>query len=77
LVLVAEIETGPETLRRARRLFAQAIETPGGLRIQTIHACCASLLRMSARISLLWFMLLKSGIHGLISGYLILWSMKL
>ncbi len=32
-------------LRRARRLFAQAIETPGGLRIQTIHSFCASLLR--------------------------------
>jgi ATP-dependent helicase/nuclease subunit A len=37
--------TGPDMLRRARRLFAQAIETPGGLRIQTIHAFCASLLR--------------------------------
>ena len=32
-------------LDRARRLFAQAIETPGGLRIQTIHAFCAALLR--------------------------------
>ncbi len=30
---------------RARRLFAQAIEVPGGLRIQTIHAFCAALLR--------------------------------
>ena len=34
-----------ETLARARRLFATAIETPGGLRIQTIHSFCASLLR--------------------------------
>ncbi len=34
-----------EQLRRARTLFAQAIETPGGLKIQTIHAFCASLLR--------------------------------
>ena len=34
-----------ETLARARRLFARAIETPGGLKIQTIHAFCASLLR--------------------------------
>ncbi|SMX47147.1 double-strand break repair helicase AddA [Actibacterium lipolyticum] len=34
-----------ETLRRARRLFARAIETPGGLKIQTIHSFCASLLR--------------------------------
>ncbi|HMO70969.1 MAG TPA: double-strand break repair helicase AddA, partial [Paracoccaceae bacterium] len=32
-------------LPRARRLFAQAIETPGGLRIQTIHSFCAGLLR--------------------------------
>ncbi len=32
-------------LRQARILFAQAIETPGGLRIQTIHSFCASLLR--------------------------------
>jgi ATP-dependent helicase/nuclease subunit A len=29
----------------ARRLFAAAIETPGGLKIQTIHAFCASILR--------------------------------
>ena len=35
-----------ETLvRRARTLFARAIEAPGGLKIQTIHALCASLLR--------------------------------
>ncbi len=32
-------------LARARTLFARAIETPGGLRIQTIHAFCASILR--------------------------------
>ena len=31
-------------LTRARRLFARAIETPGGLKIQTIHAFCQSLL---------------------------------
>jgi ATP-dependent helicase/nuclease subunit A len=40
--------TGPhtaQTLSEARRLFARAIETPGGLRIQTIHSFCASLLR--------------------------------
>ncbi len=29
----------------ARTLFARAIETPGGLRIQTIHSFCAALLR--------------------------------
>ncbi len=32
-------------LAAARRLFAAAIETPGGLKIQTIHAFCAALLR--------------------------------
>jgi len=32
-------------LAEARRLFARAIETPGGLRIQTIHSFCATLLR--------------------------------
>jgi ATP-dependent helicase/nuclease subunit A len=32
-------------LAEARRLFARAIETPGGLRIQTIHSFCAGLLR--------------------------------
>jgi ATP-dependent helicase/nuclease subunit A len=35
----------PPDLGRARRLFALAIETPGGLRIQTIHSFCATLLR--------------------------------
>ncbi|KAJ57227.1 hypothetical protein ACMU_01665 [Actibacterium mucosum KCTC 23349] len=33
------------TIAEARRLFARAIETPGGLKIQTIHSFCASLLR--------------------------------
>lgn len=36
---------GPDELGRARQLFARAIETPGGLRIQTIHSFCATLLR--------------------------------
>jgi ATP-dependent helicase/nuclease subunit A len=31
-------------LRRARKLFAEALETPGGLKIQTIHAFCESVL---------------------------------
>ena len=35
----------PDLLARARRLFARALETPGGLKIQTIHAFCAALLR--------------------------------
>ena len=44
----------PDRLRDARRLFARAIETPGGLKIQTIHSFCASLLRrfpLEARVS--------------------------
>ena len=35
---------GPVHLQRARRLFARALETPGGLKIQTIHAFCESIL---------------------------------
>lgn len=31
-------------LAQARRLFARALETPGGLKIQTIHAFCEALL---------------------------------
>ena len=31
-------------LARARRLFARALETPGGLKIQTIHSFCESVL---------------------------------
>ena len=32
-------------LSKARALFARALETPGGLKIQTIHAFCEKLLR--------------------------------
>ncbi len=35
----------PADLSDARRLFARALETPGGLKIQTIHAFCEKLLR--------------------------------
>ena len=35
----------PKHLVTARQLFAAAIDTPGGLRIQTIHSFCAMLLR--------------------------------
>lgn len=35
----------PASLASARRLFAMALETPGGLKIQTIHAFCENLLR--------------------------------
>ncbi|MFW8593803.1 double-strand break repair helicase AddA [Cribrihabitans neustonicus] len=43
--LGAEDVISPEGLAQARTLFARAIETPGGLKIQTIHSFCASLLR--------------------------------
>jgi ATP-dependent helicase/nuclease subunit A len=33
-----------DILRRARMLFAEVLETPGGLKIQTIHSFCESLL---------------------------------
>jgi ATP-dependent helicase/nuclease subunit A len=33
-----------DALRKARRLFAQALETPGGLKIQTIHSFCQTVL---------------------------------
>lgn len=34
-----------DALADARRLFARALETPGGLAVQTIHAFCQSLLQ--------------------------------
>jgi ATP-dependent helicase/nuclease subunit A len=34
-----------DDLKFARQLFARAIETPGGLKVQTIHAFCTSLLQ--------------------------------
>lgn len=49
--LAAEIvKTGADApdrrmLARARELFAQALETPGGLKVQTIHALCTRLLQ--------------------------------
>ena len=49
--LAAEIEARLEmtpdaqNLRLARTLFARALETPGGLRIQTIHGFCESVLK--------------------------------
>ncbi|MDP2354795.1 MAG: double-strand break repair helicase AddA [Beijerinckiaceae bacterium] len=47
--LRAEIEkTGAalSDLAQARRLFARAVETPGGLKIQTIHAFCEKILHL-------------------------------
>jgi ATP-dependent helicase/nuclease subunit A len=40
-----EIDESPDDLSKARALFARALETPGGLKIQTIHAFCEKLLR--------------------------------
>ncbi|PHS74444.1 MAG: hypothetical protein COB56_09280, partial [Robiginitomaculum sp.] len=34
-----------QSLNRARSLFARALETPGGLKVQTIHAFCERLLK--------------------------------
>ncbi len=44
---IAEIggeDLSAEGLREARRLFAKALETPGGLKIQTIHSFCQNVL---------------------------------
>jgi len=40
-----EIDEPARELSKARALFARALETPGGLKIQTIHAFCEKLLR--------------------------------
>lgn len=45
LTELGEVSTAAEDLAKARTLFARAIETPGGLKIQTIHSFCSSLLR--------------------------------
>jgi ATP-dependent helicase/nuclease subunit A len=42
---LAALDEQPDDLSNARRLFARALETPGGLKIQTIHAFCEKLLR--------------------------------
>src|SRR5262245_45087524 len=38
-------EPSAQEMRRARQLFALVIETPGGLKVQTIHAFCERLLQ--------------------------------
>src|SRR3954451_11061716 len=46
---LTELEGEPPTREQmslARRLFARAVETPGGLKIETIHAFCERLLHM-------------------------------
>ncbi|WP_455477796.1 double-strand break repair helicase AddA [Bartonella sp. B10] len=45
--ILSQLENKPanaQKLTHARQLFARALETPGGLKIQTIHAFCESLL---------------------------------
>ncbi len=50
-VLAAELEEliarapAPHEIDRARTLFTMAIETPGGLKVQTIHSFCERLLQ--------------------------------
>ncbi|QXT40162.1 double-strand break repair helicase AddA [Gymnodinialimonas ceratoperidinii] len=51
---VSEGRLSADLLDDARTLFARAIEAPGGLKIQTIHSFCASVLRrfpLEARVS--------------------------
>jgi ATP-dependent helicase/nuclease subunit A len=45
LRVVTGADVSNETLELARRLFASAIETPGGLKVQTIHAFSERLLQ--------------------------------
>jgi ATP-dependent helicase/nuclease subunit A len=44
LAKIGETDVRREQLAKARRLFAQALETPGGLKIQTIHSFCQHVL---------------------------------
>ncbi len=43
---MGHLDVTPDTLQRARELFTLALETPGGLKIQTIHAFCERLLQL-------------------------------
>src|SRR3981081_660390 len=38
--LMCDIDPAPALRARARQLFALALETPGGLKVRTIHAFC-------------------------------------
>jgi ATP-dependent helicase/nuclease subunit A len=52
--LGADRKIDADALAGARTLFARAIETPGGLKIQTIHSFCAGVLRrfpLEAKVS--------------------------
>ncbi|MBU6449865.1 MAG: double-strand break repair helicase AddA [Rhodospirillales bacterium] len=49
-----DVKPDEKTLARARQLFADVLDLPGGMRIETIHAFCQSLLRrfpLEARLS--------------------------
>jgi ATP-dependent helicase/nuclease subunit A len=46
LATLGLINVNQDTLSDARRLFTRALETPGGLKIQTIHAFCEKLLHL-------------------------------
>src|SRR3981189_1678980 len=41
---ISDVDPDPKRRARARRLFALALDTPGGLKVQTIHAFCTRLL---------------------------------
>lgn len=44
LIKTGERQPGAKMLKTARLLFTRALESPGGLKIQTIHAFCESIL---------------------------------
>jgi len=44
IVAMSQVAPAPALRARARRLFATALDTPGGLKVQTIHAFCTRLL---------------------------------
>ena len=44
LITIGADPPDQEALRKTRTLFAQALETPGGLKIQTIHSFCQHIL---------------------------------
>jgi ATP-dependent helicase/nuclease subunit A len=46
IIKVGAPKPGSGDLRAARKLFARTLETPGGLKIQTIHAFCERLLHL-------------------------------
>ena len=44
IIATSGLKPNTDIRAQARRLFAQTIETPGGLKVQTIHAFCTRLL---------------------------------